>query len=175
MYPVTSNTLTQSIILQWGQHSVVFCSEVSLQHEIWKNPQQKWTNYESDFLIVWSGLFRTPLNHMPHFLDYNMRKTLTENTDWSTEMTATWNEETPLVWKKQSRRTHTKWTHAMKLSQKLVHLVFVSYYRNNSMQEKCTVSGCIITDRSIWKSKIMKCFSTSPVVLPTTFVSQVMI
>jgi len=28
-------------------------------------------------------------------------------------------------------------------------LVFVSYYRNNSMQEKCTVSGCIITDRSI--------------------------
>jgi len=49
MYPVTSNALTPSIILQWGQHSVVFCSEVSLQHEICKNPQQKWPKYESDF------------------------------------------------------------------------------------------------------------------------------
>ena len=49
MYPVTSNALTQPIILQWGQHSVVFCSEVSLQHEIWKNPQQKWLKYELDF------------------------------------------------------------------------------------------------------------------------------
>jgi hypothetical protein len=37
---------------------------------------------------------------MPDFLDYNMRKMLTKNTDWSTEMTAKWNEETLLVWKK---------------------------------------------------------------------------
>jgi hypothetical protein len=43
------------------------------------------------------------------------------------------------------------------------------------LRKKCTVSGCIITDRSIWKSYIIKCFSNSPVVLPTTCLSQVMI
>ena len=43
------------------------------------------------------------------------------------------------------------------------------------MQEKSTVSRCIITDRSIWKSKIMKCFSNSQLVMPTTYLSQVMI